>query len=637
MRDGVFAFGAGTVVRYPSYELQPLAGYLYRETGRRATVEGVAGFHGAHNVVLLAVDPARGLPDEGYTLEVEPDTVRITGADRAGLFYGIQTLRQLIPPGDNILVPVAEIPCLRITDYPRFPYRGFTLDVARTFSPFEEVIRLLDLMAFHKMNRFHWHLTDDEGWRLPLECYPELAREGGFRGAGSPVRNIYGAWGERYGGYYTTEQVRAVIDHAAFRNIEVVPEFDLPGHSRAVARLHPEILCRGPVDTASSAGYDLRKVWCAGREENFEMIERIIDEICVVFPGAIIHTGGDEVPPEQWETCPDCRALMKREGLEDTAALNTWFENRVGRMVADRGRRQAVWNEAADGGTLEYDPVIWAWENHESVVKALRAGYDVVNMTSQYYYFDMKQSASEVGLAWGGIVDLAKTYGYDPVPEVRGGGRVIGVNGGFWTETFLWNGEWWRDYQLFPRLCALAETAWSPESARSPEGFRERLDGWHLARLDALGVAYRGAPGVGIREAYTVPEGRMRVAYDVTGSVPCTARNPYSHAADNDTRTVARTVRTARPGDWFEFRFRSPVRCGSITVRSGYSALPRFVIGPAVLEVSYDGSTYEVADPRFGYTGTFRPRAAVHSLRLTVTGEGNGEDAVIIQDLIIMP
>lgn len=637
-REGFFAFGHGTGIYHNDAVSQELAEYLSEKTGRRAVpVCATDNRFNVRNTVMFSLDYTIDMAAEGYTLDISPHLITIEAGDRAGLFYGIQTLLQLMPAGvlrEGFHYDIFDIPCISITDYPRFGYRGFSLDVARTFTAYDDIIDLLNRMAFHKLNRFHWHLTDDEGWRLPLRGHPRLAAEAGFRGAGSPVHNIYGAWGRRYGGYYEPDEVRSIIDHAALLNIEVVPEFDLPGHSRAIARIYPEILCRGPVDTTASAGYDLRKVWCAGREENFHLIGEILDEICSVFPGALIHTGGDEVPPEQWEICPDCQALMKREGMKDTKALNTWFENRVGEMVADRGRRQAVWNEAIDGSQIHGDPVIWAWENEMSVVDAVNTGYATVNMTSQYYYFDMKQSQAEVGLAWGGVVDLRKTYDYEPVPAGSGAGEVIGVEGGLWTETLLWNGLWWRDYQIYPRLCALAETAWSPASVKNFSDFESRLVRWHYERLAALGVAYRDSNG--IRHAPTVPADRMKIAYEVTGSVPCTSRNPYSYASDNDTRTFARTVRTARAGDWFEFRFRTPVECSSITVRSGYSALPRFVIGPAILEACYDGKTYETIDENFGYTGSFTPHSAVHSLRLTVTGDGNGEDAVIIQDLVVM-
>ncbi|MCD7970142.1 MAG: beta-N-acetylhexosaminidase [Alistipes sp.] len=633
--DDRFSFGPGTVIKYGSCEEKELAEYLAAKTGTGSLANPV-NFVDGENAVVLRIDPACGLPQEGYMLDISADSVVICGPDRAGVFYGIQTLLQLAPvelmAGE--ISPVFTLPGVRVKDWPRFGYRGFSFDVARTFTDADGVKRLLEQMALHKMNRLHWHLTDDEGWRIELESYPRLAAEGGFRGGGSPVRNIYGEWGHAYGGYYTREEIKDIVAYASFLNIEVIPEFDLPGHSRTFARIYPEILCDGPVDS-TVAGYDMRKVWCAGKENNFRIIEEIIDELCGLFPGAIIHTGGDEVPPEQWEACPHCRALMEREGIADTEGLNTWFENRVGRMLHNRGRDQGVWNEAVYGSRLDGSAIVYAWETEASVADALDRGYRTVAMPSQYCYFDMKQSANEYGLAWGGIFDVQKVYSYDPVPKGYAGDDLLGIEGAFWTETYLWNGHWWMDYQLFPRICALAERAWTPAEQCQWSDFNRRLEEWHLPRLSALGIGYRGRDG--IKTVPGVPSDRIKARYTVTGSVPCTASNPYGNASDGNDRTFARTVRTPLDGDWFEYRFAEPLRCGSVTIKTGYNAIPRFVVAPARLEVSYDGYGYVLVDENFGYTGTFIPESPIHKIRLTVKGEGNGEEAAILYDLIIRP
>ncbi|MCC8035185.1 MAG: family 20 glycosylhydrolase [Rikenellaceae bacterium] len=630
---GEFVFDSGVGV-FCEYHDTELADYLARRLYITAPSE-IWSYGRQGKYIRLAVDKHPDLPEEGYRLLVSSDSVVVSGRDRGGLVCGIHTFLQLVPP--DILPADAyfdtfTVPCVEITDYPRFPYRGFSFDVARTFTDARGVMRLLEQMAFHKLNRLHWHLTDDEGWRIELDEFPELTSKGAaYRGDTSPVRNIYGEWGRKYGGFYTKEEIREVVSYARLLNIEIIPEFDLPGHSRAIARIYPEILCRGGVDT-TAAGYDMRKVWCAVKEENYDLIEKILDEICDLFPQAMIHTGGDEVPPEQWETCPDCRALMEREGI-DTKGLNTLLQNRVGEMLRRRGRSQAVWNEAVDGGFLDGSAVVSAWENENAVAEAVKKGYRTIAMPSQFCYFDMKQSAGEYGLAWGGIIDTRRVYEYEPVPMGYGDDAILGVEGAFWTETLLWNGRWWMDYQLFPRLCALAERMWSPATFRDWTEFDGRLSKYHLPRLSALGIGYRGSDG--IKYLPSAPGNRIKPAYTVSGSIPCTAKNPYSNASDGSDKTFARTVRTPLGGDWFEYTFDKPVECTSITVKTGYSAIPRFVVGPAVLEVSYDGENYQTVDDNFGYTGTLFPEKAVHKIRLTVKGFGNGEEAAILHDLMI--
>ncbi|MCD8072839.1 MAG: family 20 glycosylhydrolase [Alistipes sp.] len=631
---GEFTYDSTVELICEGFDQKQLALYLARKLGAHIPFRTLS-YGDAGKYIRLAVDPGLGLPAEGYRLLVSPNSVSIVGQDCGRLVCAVHTFMQLVPPDilpPNSVFDTFTVPCVEITDYPRFAYRGFSLDVARTFTDAPGVVRLLEQMAFHKLNRLHWHLTDDEGWRIEIPGRPELTREGAaYRGGDSPVRNIYGEWGREYGGFYSAETIRDIVGYARMLNIEIVPEFDLPGHSRAIARIYPEILCRGQVDT-TAAGYDMRKVWCAAREENYVLIEELLREICSLFPHTMIHTGGDEVPPEQWEACPDCRALMQREGI-DTKGLNTLFQNRVGQMLRLMGREQAVWNEAVDGGFLDTSAVVSAWENENSVADALSKGYRTIAMPSQYCYFDMKQSAGEYGLAWGGIIDTKKVYQYEPVPQGYGDDAILGIEGAFWTETLLWNGRWWMDYQLFPRMAALSERMWSPADRRDWAQFEGRLTTFHLPRLSALGVGYRGSDG--IKYVPSAPAGRIRPGYTLTGSVPCTAKNPYSNASDGSERTFARTVRTPLDGDWFEYTFDKPVECTSITIKSGYSALPRYVVGPAVLEVSYDGETYETIDGNFGYTGTIYPEKPVHRIRLTVKGYGNGEEAAILQDLVI--
>ncbi|MEG0498331.1 MAG: family 20 glycosylhydrolase, partial [Alistipes sp.] len=318
-QKGNFVLNDKTTVCYDA-TLAPLSDYLHSYLGvvidskQRET-----------NVIRLAIN-AQYAP-EAYTLHVLPTHIEITGGDYGGVFDGIQTLFQLLPTevyAKQLALPTT-LACRQITDAPRFGYRGMMLDVARTWMDSEAVKRYIDLLSYHKLNKLHLHLADDEGWRIEIKSHPELTTIGGFRGGDSPVRSTYGKWGEKYGGFFTQEQMRALIDYAAVRNIEIIPEIDLPGHSRNIAQLHPEILCRYTPNTAPSNGYDLRSAWCVAREENYTLLEDIFTEICTLFPSPYIHIGGDEVRVSQWEKCPDCRALMHKLGITDAHLLEDHF------------------------------------------------------------------------------------------------------------------------------------------------------------------------------------------------------------------------------------------------------------------------------------------------------------------------
>ena len=287
---GRFVLDDTTVLSYAD-ELAPLAGYLLQylplTSGRNVSP--------TRRCIALSLDDT--LPAEGYRLTIREERIELAGGTGGGAFYAVQSLLQLLPAevyAGRCPLPV-ELDCRTIADAPAYAYRGMHLDVARTWMEGERLKRMIDLLAHHKINKLHLHLADDEGWRIEIHSHPELAAIGGFRGGDSPVAPVYGKWGEKYGGYYTQEQMRSLIEYAALRNVEIIPEIDLPGHSRCIGSLHPEIRCAYPTDTAATAGTDYRSAWCVAREENYTLLEDILDEICALFPSEYIHIGGDEV------------------------------------------------------------------------------------------------------------------------------------------------------------------------------------------------------------------------------------------------------------------------------------------------------------------------------------------------------
>ncbi|MCD7970128.1 MAG: family 20 glycosylhydrolase [Alistipes sp.] len=523
------------------------------------------------NTIQLRINP-QIRHREGYRIDISPDTLRIEARDRAGMLYGVHTFLQLLPPSVYRGIEIEHeyrLPAQTIEDYPTFEYRGVMLDVARTFQPKENVLRLLDLMAAHKLNKLHFHLADDEGWRIELDCYPELAHTGGFRGGDSPVKPIYGKWDEKYGGYYTKAELAEIVRYAADRNIEVIPEIDLPGHSRAAAKVHPEILCNYRYNTGITAGDDRRNVWCVAREQNYIMLGKIIREVAEIFPSRYFHIGGDEVYHGQWNACPECKKLMKEQGYKKAAQLEDYFIDRMSDILRSAGKIPAVWDEAIKRDTLATDVVVHAWSNIDTGLKATEDGYHTVMMPGQYFYIDMKQAPEELGQTWAGVVPMERIYnfglernGFDEDQRAN----VKGVEAAFFSELLLPHGRDhdYFDYMLWPRLVALAEVGWTSESRRNWEEFNSSLNGSHLDRLYAMGVNYRVEPPVVdykdgyIRQVGAYAGGTVR--YTADGSEP---------TPDSELWTGA--IKTEEPWDYRFAAFRGRLKSTTVTPKAVYT------------------------------------------------------------------
>ncbi|OIJ87837.1 beta-N-acetylhexosaminidase [Streptomyces colonosanans] len=459
-------------------------------------------------VIRLAIDPAAtgDLGEEGYRLEVAPTGVHLVGGGPAGLFWGAQTLRQLLGPDAFRRAPLPgrrwRLPLLRIQDSPRFRWRGLMLDVARYFMPKEGVLRQLDLMAAHKLNVFHFHLTDDQGWRLEIKRYPKLTEVGSWRARTKFGHRASPLWEEKpHGGFYTQDDIREIVAYAAERHIAVVPEIDLPGHSQAAIAAYPELGNSDVIDTASLTVWDNWGVCTnvlAPTDNTLRFYEGVFEEVLELFPSAFVHVGGDECAKDQWRRSPIAQARISELGLSDEDGLQSWFIRHFDAWLTARGRRLIGWDEILEGG-LAPGAAVSSWRGYAGGITAARAGHDVVMCPEQQVYLNFREDGGpDEPVPIGYVRTLEDVYRFEPVPPQLTGDlarHVLGTQANVWTEVMEDQAR--VDYQTFPRLAAFAEVAWSALPAptdRDFAGFERRMAA-HYRRLDALGVAYRPPTG----------------------------------------------------------------------------------------------------------------------------------------------
>lgn len=449
--------------------------------------------------INLVIDPIGNYEnDEAYELIVGEDQISIKSRTSAGVFYGVQTLRQLLPPeieyNDPSLVPNVlewEIPQVQIKDFPRFGYRGMHLDVARHFFPVEFVKKYIDLLAMYKFNRFHWHLTEDQGWRIEIKKYPKLTEIGAWRD--STLIGNYGSGkydGIRYGGYYTQEEVKEIVAYASERFITVIPEIELPGHSSAALAAYPEFGCfEKEVQVATTWGV-FEDIYCP-KEETFDFLEDVLDEVIELFPSTYIHIGGDEAPKKQWEESEVAQEVIKREGLKDEHELQSYFVGRIEKYLNSKGRQIIGWDEIMEGG-LAPQATVMSWRGESGGIEAAKMQHNVIMSPNASNYFDHFQSepTENEPIAIGGLTTLQDVYGYEPVPSElteEEAKYVLGAQGNVWTE-YMHSGEK-VEYMAFPRAIALSEVLWDQRNERDWDDFLKRLQG-QFKRLDILDVNY---------------------------------------------------------------------------------------------------------------------------------------------------
>jgi hexosaminidase len=432
---------------------------------------------GAGNIKLITKnDPALG--GEGYKLSITPKDITITANAGAGLFYGVQSLFQMISPGKKI-----ELPVLEITDQPRFPWRGLHLDVGRHFFPVSFIKKYIDVMSHFKYNTFHWHLTEDQGWRIEIKKYPKLQeiaanrKETVIGHASTKTRDEVKKYdGTPHGGYYTQDEVKEVVAYAAQRYITIVPEIEMPGHAQAALAAYPNLGCTGgPYEVVTTWGV-FKEVFCAGKETTFEFLEDVLDEVIPLFPGKYVHVGGDECPKDRWKTCPNCQQRMKTENLKDEHELQSYFIQRMEKYINSKGKTVIGWDEILEGG-LAPNAAVMSWRGEEGGIAAAQQNHDVVMTPGKWCYFDHYQAPAEKEpLAIGGFLPLSLVYSYEPVPaslDKEQAKHVLGSQGNVWTEYMATTD--YVEYMVYPRAIALSEVLWSPKETRNYDNFVERL------------------------------------------------------------------------------------------------------------------------------------------------------------------
>ena len=440
------------------------------------------------NAITLTRMAGFKLVPNGYRLEVQPDRALIVGQDGPALFYGMQTLLQLLPPEvfspNKVKEDVAwALPAVSISDAPRFVWRGLMLDVCRHFFNKQEVENFLDLMAQHKLNTFHWHLTDDQGWRIEIKRYPKLTEVGAWRkdiafGLDPKAGTAYGPDG-RYGGFFTQDDVREILAYAKARYITIVPEIEMPGHASAALLAYPELGCRTPAN-----------VYCAGNEATFEFLENVLLEIRDLFPCKYIHVGGDEVSKKNWKACEKCQARIQKEGLKDENELQSYFIRRIEKFLNAHDRTLIGWDEILEGG-LAPNATVMSWRGIKGGVAAAKADHDVIMTPTSNCYFDYYQAKTGEPKAIGGFLPLGKVYNFEPVAADIPADKVqhvLGAAGNLWSEYF----PNYRhvQYMAYPRGCAMAEVTWTDPKLKDWDDFQKRLE-TQLKRLSAQGVNFR--------------------------------------------------------------------------------------------------------------------------------------------------
>ncbi|KYP13329.1 family 20 glycosylhydrolase [Flavihumibacter sp. CACIAM 22H1] len=564
---GIFQILPSTIIQLngKEAELAAAATFFNSQLKRIAGYSLSTGTAGT-NFIEFSLKELPALNKEGYQLSVQPNRISITATTKAGLLYGMQSVFQCLP-AIRTNAPL-QVPVLEITDQPRFGYRGIMIDVSRHFFAPEAMKDIIDLLASYKMNVFHWHLTDDPGWRIQIDKYPALTDMAAWRVDRSGI-----PWNERkaaqpgekasYGGYYTKDQVREIVAYAAERNITVIPEIEMPGHSVAAVSAYPQLSCTGQEQALITGGQypsGIQTNYCPGNDSVYIFLQDVLDEVIALFPSPLIHIGGDEVDKTAWKACAKCQARMKKEGLKDEHELQSYFIKRMERYLNSKGRQIIGWDEILEGG-LAPGATVMSWRGEAGGIEAAKMKHPVIMTPGSPLYFDHYQ-AGPAGepIAFGGFNPLKKVYAYDPVPvELKGtefAQYVLGAQANLWTESIETREH--LEYMLLPRMLALAEVVWSQTDKRNWTDFRQRLE-THFTGLAQKGLRFsEGNFTVGIKPV--ISNGQLKVAldteapdatihYTLDGSYPTTASPVYTTpvAITGNATLKAITVKNGKP------------------------------------------------------------------------------------------
>jgi hexosaminidase len=572
-RTGAFVLTRSTVITVPFSQsalkavADTFASQLNRTSGLGILVRdagSVAGQSSSDNQIQFRTSADATLGKEGYRLDVTDKQITIESAGNEGFFYATQTLYQLLPPavlgntlalGTNLL-PGWRIPACRIQDQPRYAYRGMHLDVSRHFFPVSFIKRYIDLMALHKFNNFHWHLTDDQGWRIEIKKHPKLTQVGAQR-----RETLIGHYddydpqvfdGKPYGGFYTQDEVREVVRYAATKFVNVVPEIEMPGHALAALAAYPELACApGPYQTATKWGV-FNDVFCP-TEKTFSLLEDVLVEVMALFPSQYIHIGGDECPKVVWKKSAFCQQLMKRYKLKNENQLQSWFITRIDKFVTSKGRRIIGWDEILEGG-LSPNATVMSWRGTKGGFEAARQNHDVIMTPGQFCYLDHYQGdPGQEPLGFGGSLPLSMVYSYNPTPDnlsANEARHILGTQGNVWTEYLANSDE--VDYAVWPRAAALAEVAWTAPALKNYDDFKTRLL-LHFDRLSALRVNYSRTLLDVTPSATPTPDGNVLVTltadslapvirYTTDGTVPSSESAHYEKPFPLNQSTTVRAA-----------------------------------------------------------------------------------------------
>lgn len=520
------------------------------------------------NIVFFDLDTS--IADEGYSLDIDPSKIIIKASSAAGFYYAVQSLKQLLPIavyGDKKSDSVEEweVPCAHIDDAPRFSYRGMHLDVARHFFSVDEVKRYIDLLAMHKLNVFHWHLTDDQGWRIEIKKYPKLTEIGSIRKYTMVEKNFDQYDNTPYGGYYTQEQIRDIVNYAKERFITIIPEVDLPGHMVAALASYPSLGCTG-------GPYEVQGVWgvhpdvlCAGKEETYEFVTDVLSEVIELFPSRYIHIGGDECPKDRWKKCPLCQVRIRKLGLktdkEHTAEerLQSYFMTRVEKFLNENNRQIIGWDEILEGGAAP-NATVMSWRGTDGGVQAAKLRHNVVMTPNTYLYFDYYQSedTQTEPLAIGSYVPLERVYDFEPVPDTLDNDSkkyILGAQANLWTEYISDFKQ--VEYMLLPRLDALSEVQWTQPENKNWVNFLDRLQhniqvydlkGYNYGKhIFGINPEYRIIPEKHCIEVTLRTQGDAPVYYTLDGTVPTEKSTRYTQPIELTENTDLKAI-VVRPG-----------------------------------------------------------------------------------------
>ncbi|QCR21337.1 family 20 glycosylhydrolase [Pontibacter sp. SGAir0037] len=444
-----------------------------------------------NSITLSTSKTAKENGQDAYTLQATPQGITIAGTTPAGTFYGVQSLIQMLPTERSTSL---DIPAVSIQDAPRFAYRGMHLDVGRHMFPVAFVKKYIDYIALHKMNYFHWHLTEDQGWRIEIKKYPQLTQVGAFRN-GTIIGRYPGSGNDnkRYGGFYTQEEVKEVVKYAADRHITVIPEIEMPGHSEAALTSYPWLGCEGtgPYQVQQTWGI-FDNVYCAGKETTFTFLQDVLDEVIALFPSKYIHVGGDESPKGNWKKCPLCQKRIQDEKLADEHELQSYFIQRMEKYINSKGRTIIGWDEILEGG-LAPNAIVMSWRGEAGGIEAAKQNHYVIMTPGSHVYLDHSQSQREDSVTIGGFTTVEKTYSYNPVPKELNADQakyILGAQANVWTE-YMKNSDK-VEYMLFPRMSALSEVLWTAPEKKDWNDFENRLQ-TQFKRYDLWGTKYSKA------------------------------------------------------------------------------------------------------------------------------------------------